>query len=141
MHDCLFYLFANLCIGAFFFLVNPTLYVTFLEDVDKKEKKKSQTDKHIPDTSVATEAEIKEPPYFNTVSYGVCSREGCGQSATKVRCGTCHEQGLPLTYFCTEDCFHKAWDAHSKSHKPVSSEEAALQRLSSVQTSFELLEC
>jgi methionyl aminopeptidase len=51
-------------------------------------------------------------------STDVCAREGCENPAGKMSCPTCVSLKLPLGFYCSQDCFKKAWGAHKKSHPP-----------------------
>ncbi|OZJ03493.1 Methionine aminopeptidase 1 [Bifiguratus adelaidae] len=45
-----------------------------------------------------------------------CITEGCGKPA-KLQCPTCLKQGIPGSYFCSQECFKSSWPKHKIVHK------------------------
>lgn len=39
----------------------------------------------------------------------------CGKPAS-LKCPTCSKLGLPLSLYCSQDCFAVAWPVHKKVH-------------------------
>eukprot|EP01112_Ceratiomyxa_fruticulosa_P005558 TRINITY_DN1623_c0_g2_i2.p1 TRINITY_DN1623_c0_g2~~TRINITY_DN1623_c0_g2_i2.p1 ORF type:complete len:370 (+),score=63.67 TRINITY_DN1623_c0_g2_i2:229-1338(+) len=49
---------------------------------------------------------------------GVCGAKDCGKEAS-LQCPTCVSLHLPVSYFCSKDCFSKSWSEHKKAHGVV----------------------
>lgn len=49
-------------------------------------------------------------------SASVCATPGCSQPAA-MACPTCIKLGLPVTIFCSQNCFKEYWPEHKKSHR------------------------
>jgi len=49
---------------------------------------------------------------------GICCRPGCGVVLQKRReCPICKEKKIPGSFFCSRDCYKKAWQKHKKIHE------------------------
>ena len=74
-----------------------------------------------------------------TISYGPCCRDSCDKEAIKLFCSVCRDQNMPLTYFCSQECFLLAWDSHARIHQVGSPNvpETAID----TGKDFEFLEC
>ncbi|KAK8815372.1 hypothetical protein WA158_003584 [Blastocystis sp. Blastoise] len=46
----------------------------------------------------------------------ICSFPGCGKES-KLQCPTCLKLELPAAYFCSKECFSKAWKTHKIIHE------------------------
>ncbi|KAK9449746.1 peptidase M24, structural domain-containing protein [Limtongia smithiae] len=47
-----------------------------------------------------------------------CPREGCANDVSTLQCPTCLKYGKDI-YFCSQDCFKKAWPTHKLVHKEL----------------------
>lgn len=46
--------------------------------------------------------------------------DGCGKEGAPMQCPTCKKNGLPPSFFCTQDCFKNSWASHKAKHtQPV----------------------
>jgi len=45
-----------------------------------------------------------------------CANGDCKNLASKLGCPSCIKLQLPPTYFCSQECFKKAWPTHKKLH-------------------------
>ncbi|KAK9469755.1 peptidase M24, structural domain-containing protein [Lipomyces arxii] len=46
----------------------------------------------------------------------ICAREGCENPASSLQCPTCLKLDIK-SFFCSQDCFKKAWSTHKLLHK------------------------